>query len=183
MHRQDRRIRHYETCSRAQSYLIQSELRNFAADFCIFIPFDMAGQNIVDRLMIMYECDTQAKLAQKLNFTEACISTWRSSGNANLNTVIPQAVAMGINLNWLVTGIGEKKIAFGRRNKDDEANAAVTLAKREVERQKVQVEKLTDQNQKLFDIIVGLQEELKKKDKVIERKEAQIERLIEKIGK
>ena len=142
----------------------------------------MAGQNIVDRLMVIYECDTQAKLAQKLNFTEACISTWRSSGNANLNTVIPQAVAMGINLNWLVTGIGEKKIAFGRRNKDDEANAAVTLAKREVERQKVQVEKLTDQNQKLFDIIVGLQEELKKKDKVIERKEKQIERLIEKIG-
>lgn len=89
---------------------------------------------------------------------------------------------MGINLNWLVTGVGEKKISFGRRNKDDEANAAVTLARREVERQKVQVEKLTDQNQKLFDIIVGLQEELKKKDKVIERKEKQIERLIEKIG-
>lgn len=148
---------------------------------CLIVTI-MADQNIVDRLMIMYECDTQAKLAQKLNFTEACISTWRSSGNANLNTVIPQAVAMGINLNWLVTGIGEKKIAFGRRNKDDEANAAVTLAKREVERQKVQVEKLTDQNQKLFDIIVSLQDELKKKDKVIERKEKQIERLIEKIG-
>ena len=31
----------------------------------------MAEQNIVDRLMIMYDCDTQAKLAQKLNFTEA----------------------------------------------------------------------------------------------------------------
>lgn len=143
----------------------------------------MAGQNIVDRLMIMYECDTQAKLAQKLNFTEACISTWRSSGNANLNIVVPQAVAMGINLNWLVTGIGEKKIAFGRRNKDDQENAAMTAVKREVERQKIQAEKLTDQNQKLFDIIVGLQEELKKKDRVIERKEAQIERLIEKIGK
>ena len=103
-------------------------------------------------------------------------------GNANLNIVVPQAVAMGINLNWLVTGIGEKKIAFGRRNKDDQENAAMTAVKREVERQKIQAEKLTDQNQKLFDIIVGLQEELKKKDRVIERKEKQIERLIEKIG-
>lgn len=151
--------------------------------FVFIFLFDMAEQNIVDRLMIMYDCDTQAKLAQKLNFTEACISQWRSSGNANLNIVVPQAVAMGINLNWLVTGIGEKKIAFGRRNKDDQENAAMTAVKREVERQKIQAEKLTDQNQKLFDIIVGLQDELKKKDRVIERKEAQIERLIEKIGK
>ena len=150
--------------------------------FLFMHSFGMTEQNIVDRLMIMYDCDTQAKLAQKLNFTEACISQWRSTGNANLNIVVPQAVAMGINLNWLVTGIGEKKIVFGRRNKDDQENAAMTAVRREVERQKIQSEKLTDQNQKLFDIIIALQDELKKKDVVIARKERQIERLIEKIG-
>ena len=150
--------------------------------FLFMHSFGMTEQNIVDRLMIMYDCDTQAKLAQKLNFTEACISQWRSTGNANLNIVVPQAVAMGINLNWLITGIGEKKIVFGRRNKDDQENAAMTAVRREVERQKIQSEKLTDQNQKLFDIIIALQDELKKKDVVIARKERQIERLIEKIG-
>lgn len=143
----------------------------------------MAEQNIVDRLMIMHDCDTQKKLAQKMGLTEACISQWRSAGAVNYDTVIPQAVAMGINLNWLVTGIGEKKIAFGRRNKDDQENAAVTAVKREVEYQKLQVEKLTDQNQKLVNVVVGLQEQLLKKDKVIERKDAQIARLIEKTGK
>ena len=76
----------------------------------------MAEQNILDRLMIMYDCDTQRNLAAKMNLTEACISQWRKAGAVNYDTVIPQAVAMGINLNWLVTGIGEKKIAFGRRN-------------------------------------------------------------------
>lgn len=142
----------------------------------------MAEQNILDRLMIMYDCDTQRKLAAKMNLTEACISQWRSAGTVNYDTVIPQAVAMGINLNWLVTGIGEKKLAFGRRNKDDEENASLTLAKRENEKQKLQVEKLIDQNEKLTNIVVGLQDELLKKDKVIKRKEDQIDRLIEKIG-
>lgn len=72
--------------------------------------------------------------------------------------------------------------AFGRRNKDDEENASLTLAKRENEKQKLQVEKLIDQNEKLTNIVVGLQDELLKKDKVIKRKEDQIDRLIEKIG-
>lgn len=143
----------------------------------------MAEQNILDRLMIMYDCDTQRVLAQKMKLTEACISQWRKAGSINYDTVIPQAVAMGINLNWLVTGIGEKKIAFGRRNKDDEENASLTLAKRDIEKHKLQVDKLIDQNEKLTNIIVGLQEELIKKDKVIKRKENQIDRLIEKIGK
>lgn len=142
----------------------------------------MAEQNILDRLMIMYDCDTQRNLAAKMNLTEACISQWRKAGAVNYDTVIPQAVAMGINLNWLVTGIGEKKIAFGRRNKDEEENASLTLAKRENEKQKLQVEKLIDQNEKLTNIVVGLQDELLKKDKVIKRKEDQIDRLIEKIG-
>ena len=143
----------------------------------------MAEQNIVDRLMAMYDCDTQAKLAQKLGVTAACVSQWRSSSSVNYDMVIPQAVALGINLNWLVTGIGEKKIAFGRRNKDAQENAEMENLKREVAKQRLQTEKLTDQNQKLLDMTVALQGELVKKDKFIERKEAQIERLIEKIGK
>ena len=143
----------------------------------------MAEQNIVDRLLVMYDCDTQAKLAQKLGITAACISQWRSSNSANYDIVIPQAVALGINLNWLVTGIGEKKIAFGRRNKDAQENAEMENLKREIAKQRLQTEKLTDQNQKLVDLTVSLQEQLSKKDKMIERKEAQIERLIEKIGK
>ena len=68
------------------------------------------------------------------------------------------------------------------RNKDDEENASLTLAKRENEKQKLQVENLIGQNKKLVDVVVALQEELVKKDKVIKRKEDQIDRLIEKIG-
>lgn len=79
--------------------------------------------------------------------------------------------------------VAQLKIAFGRRNKDDEENASLTLAKRENEKQKLQVENLIGQNKKLVDVVVALQEELVKKDKVIKRKEDQIDRLIEKIGK
>ena len=82
-----------------------------------------------------------------------------------------------------VRKVAQLKIAFGRRNKDDEENASLTLAKRENEKQKLQVENLIGQNKKLVDVVVALQEELVKKDKVIKRKEDQIDRLIEKIGK
>ncbi|MDO4497851.1 MAG: helix-turn-helix domain-containing protein [Bacteroidales bacterium] len=143
----------------------------------------MKEENIVDRLMIMYGCDTQAKLAQMMNVTAACISQWRSGvTNVNYVDIIKYAVEKGYNLNWLVTGIGEKKIAFGRRNKNAQENAPSEALQNELNKQKTQTNKLIEHNEKLLDMVVALNAELQNKDKVIERKEKQINRLIEKIG-
>lgn len=137
----------------------------------------MKEASIVDRLMVIYDCDTQAKLAQKLNVTAPCVSQWRNGvAEVNYPVVIKYAVEKGYNLNWLVTGIGEKKIAFGRRNKDAQDNAVVDALKNELAKQKIQTQHLIEHNEKLLNLIVDLQDQLKKKDKTIDS-------LIEKIGK
>lgn len=136
----------------------------------------MKAEHIVDRLMVMFGCDTQKMLAQNLNVTEACISQWRKGvAQVNYHEIIKHAVEKGFNLNWLITGIGEKKISFGRRNKNAQDNAEADALKNELAKQKLQTEKLIEHNEQLLKLNVDLQEQMKKKDKMIER-------LIEKIG-